>query len=502
MKKDILKGLMKIPSYPTKRKKMSVSHDPTPEQENVINEIKDFFEDDNLKGYLLAGYAGTGKSFITTKVIQHYLDNYEGKILICAPTNSAVSVTSGLFDSERIDYRTIHSALALKMMPSGDGNRGQIYTKNMSAKEIPIESADVVIIDEASMIPEPIVNGISDSKRMQFVDGIVSYMNNPFFKTKYIFVGDDFQLPPVNEAKPILFTSDFIDNNAVQKQMLTKVVRQAKGNPIIRITTSIREKPFSFFPLRKLEKSSYGEYYRGVFYFNDVRYKPYLIKLINKVFNSENFKSNPYFAKILSYTNAKADKYNTIVRELIYGEGAPRIVKGEYIITTNTISHFYGDTQDLIYKNNEQLQVIDYTVQEVYHSGHTIKVYSVETKSVDEIQKHGDCETKRFIIVHENGMEAYNEMLNDYIKEAEAEYNSAFERREWWAKYYDIITRFGQFTYSYSLTTHKAQGMTYQNCFVVADDILSNGNIVERNKMLYTAFTRPSERLFVFLDNK
>lgn len=43
----------------------------------------------------------------------------------------------------------------------------------------------------------------------------------------------------------------------------------------------------------------------------------------------------------------------------------------------------------------------------------------------------------------------------------------------------------------------KVQGSTYKNVFLLEDDIDMNPNIVERNRIKYTAVTRPTENLFV-----
>ena len=51
--------------------------------------------------------------------------------------------------------------------------------------------------------------------------------------------------------------------------------------------------------------------------------------------------------------------------------------------------------------------------------------------------------------------------------------------------------------YAYAITAHKSQGSTYNTTFVLEDDIDVNSDIVERNRIKYTAYTRSSKKLYV-----
>jgi ATP-dependent exoDNAse (exonuclease V) alpha subunit len=67
-----------------------------------------------------------------------------------------------------------------------------------------------------------------------------------------------------------------------------------------------------------------------------------------------------------------------------------------------------------------------------------------------------------------------------------------------WVKYYKAQQAFADVAYNYAITAHKSQGSTYKNVFVIEDDIDFNTNIVERNKIKYTSYTRPTDKLFIF----
>jgi len=66
-----------------------------------------------------------------------------------------------------------------------------------------------------------------------------------------------------------------------------------------------------------------------------------------------------------------------------------------------------------------------------------------------------------------------------------------------WIVYYNFLRRYADVMYGYSITAHKAQGSTYDTVFLLEDDIDVNWNIVERNRIKYTAYTRSSRKLYV-----
>ena len=59
----------------------------------------------------------------------------------------------------------------------------------------------------------------------------------------------------------------------------------------------------------------------------------------------------------------------------------------------------------------------------------------------------------------------------------------------------NIIECFAELNYGYCITVHKSQGSTFKNVFIDINDILSNNNINETSKCLYTSITRSSKTL-------
>jgi len=74
-----------------------------------------------------------------------------------------------------------------------------------------------------------------------------------------------------------------------------------------------------------------------------------------------------------------------------------------------------------------------------------------------------------------------------------------YTKKEAWAPYNDLRRFYLWVDYIYALTTHKAQGSTVANVFVVERDMDKNPITLERNKLKYTAFTRASRELHVLV---
>jgi ATP-dependent exoDNAse (exonuclease V) alpha subunit len=47
------------------------------------------------------------------------------------------------------------------------------------------------------------------------------------------------------------------------------------------------------------------------------------------------------------------------------------------------------------------------------------------------------------------------------------------------------------------MTTHKAQGSTYNKIFVNWPDMRTNRKVLERNQLLYVACSRPTQELHI-----
>lgn len=174
----------------------------SPQQDAALKEVSAWLKD--KKGpqvFRLFGWAGTGKSTLATHLAKDVKNvcyaAFTGKAALVMQKRGCVGAS------------TIHS-LIYTLTEERGGEPQFVLNENSSVKE-----ADLVVIDEVSMVDEVLANDLLS------------------FGTKVLVLGDPFQLPPVKGAGYFI--------NAEPDVMLTEIHRQAADNPIIRLSMDIRE---------------------------------------------------------------------------------------------------------------------------------------------------------------------------------------------------------------------------------------------------------------------
>jgi ABC-type branched-subunit amino acid transport system ATPase component len=168
---------------------LSISSDPdshlsmlTPEQYSVAYKIIKAVLDETHQLMFLQGSAGTGKSF-TTKALINAFQSHRKKCLICRATDiAAVQYPGGT---------TVHSLFRLGIDEQSRGG----FRSNIG-RGIPLVrymlAADLIIIDEVSMLTPWVVNRVSLT--LQSISG---YERIQFGGKRILFVGGLLRLPPL-----------------------------------------------------------------------------------------------------------------------------------------------------------------------------------------------------------------------------------------------------------------------------------------------------------------
>ena len=162
--------------------------------------IVDLVLNSDKRVFMLNGAAGTGKSF-TIKTI---IEEFKGSFILSATTNKAKEL---LQESTNQECITTHNALGFKMVRNG--------MEEYLSKVRDSLSADLLIIDEYSMLPKTLWD---------------SAINGEF--KKILLVGDEAQLPSIGLKADI--TPDI-------KVTLTKQMRQEPNKELESFMESIRE---------------------------------------------------------------------------------------------------------------------------------------------------------------------------------------------------------------------------------------------------------------------
>src|SRR5215210_9157695 len=174
----------------------------SPQQDAALKAVADWLRRGDQPVFRLFGYAGTGK----TTLARHIAEGVDGEVAFGAYTGKAALVlrTKGCPDAS-----TIHSMI-YRSRESDEG--GPQFVLN---RQSPVARASLIIIDECSMVDEELGRDLLS------------------FGQPVLVLGDPAQLPPVKGGG--FFTEGEPD------VMLTEVHRQARDNPIIRLSMVVRE---------------------------------------------------------------------------------------------------------------------------------------------------------------------------------------------------------------------------------------------------------------------
>lgn len=176
----------------------------SPQQDRAIADVRAWLADPRGKQvFRLFGYAGTGK----TTLAKELAASVRGTVLFATFTGKASLV---LRQKGCDDASTIHSLIYKVEVNERTGEA--TFSLNL---ESPLIDAALLIVDEVSMVGAELAGDLLS------------------FGKRVLVLGDPAQLPPVKDE------GFFI--NSAPDVMLTEVHRQAKDNPIIRMSMDIRE---------------------------------------------------------------------------------------------------------------------------------------------------------------------------------------------------------------------------------------------------------------------
>ena len=155
--------------------------------------------------FILTGGPGTGKTTTINAMIR-FFESEGADILLAAPTGRAAK---RMTETTGCEAQTIHRLLEVNGNPEEENTSG--FARNA---ENPLE-ADVIIIDEVSMVDLPLMHALL----MAILPG-----------TRLVLVGDANQLPSVGPGSVL---KDMIASGAFSVVELTKIFRQAEESDIV-----------------------------------------------------------------------------------------------------------------------------------------------------------------------------------------------------------------------------------------------------------------------------
>lgn len=402
-------------------------------QQAAYEQFSAFIMDPTAPVMVIEGFSGTGKSTLVKTLIERlpaimktarliHPSMAHREVHLTATTNKAAEALSHLTGQSVI---TIHSFLGLRV--NKDIRTGET---NLVARERGAVRYDCLIfIDEASYIDRDLLKLIFQQTK----------------HCKIVFMGDPAQLTPVKSVDTPVFQAGF------PTACLREVVRQAKGNPIIDLSTKFRETVSS------------GEFFRFI---PDGHYIQYLDRndfedaiLADMTRQDWNY----HDSKVLGWTNKTVVDYNQAITNHV--TGTPEFQVGDYGICNQYMNFQGGGIKT------------DQTVL-VTHKGPLVRdAFGVEGH-------HIEVDGRWSVFLPRNFADKKKAIAQ---AREDGDYTQALAIENNWI---DLRA-------AYACTINKAQGSTFKRVYIDLDDIkrCTSGNQIAR--LLYVGVSRASEQVFL-----
>lgn len=444
--------------------------------------------------WVLKGYAGTGKSFTTGRIIEHLHERHmhggDYRMAVSAPTHKAVRVMKkfSTFPHGAVHYATVHSLLGLKQEIDDHGKEKFVESKDPT--EVRINEFNVLFLDETSMLADDLFTILLPHVRRGL---------------KIVFIGDPVQIPPVNHMETIPFKPEMITKYNIGVSELSQIMRQAGENPILGLATAIRigYKTVPHFQIITNQNVN-GHGLVKLEHDDDKS----IDEIIIANFVTDEFKADPDHMKIIAYTNKVVDEHNRMVRKRIYAEEytmqgrLPFIMPGEKLIMDKPLVLTTGR---VLLTTNEEIEVMSYEIKDVeieydtaereshmWDMKRRTKTFKHYNAMVSYYDQHNKKVTSNIRILHEDAEKEMKEITEGIATAAKAVPQGSPLRRPLWRSFFDVQRKFAQVKYNYAITAHKSQGSTYNTCLWLDWSLtdIKKVSIEERNRIRYVAITR------------
>lgn len=428
------------------------------DQQDAVEQMVDFATGPNMF-FRLDGAAGTGKS-TTAAFACKELVSQGVQLALAAPTNKATrnlaTFKHKVDPNANITTGTIYSLLGLVL--GNDGEVRQVQNTEMHK----MEGVQLCVLDEAYMTNTNLMGCIHD---FSLDTG-----------TKFIFMGDPYQLPPVGE-----------DQSPVERlhcnARLTKVERH--DNQILKLAIYLRECiDNGTRPRFSGDNDSDG----GVWVMKTKDFRA----MQKRAYASDVYDEYPDAFKTLAWRNAIVDEYNESIRDAMYnGAPADPFEIGERIVCKAPVLDllkFKAEGKPSFIATTDE----EGTVEAIHSCPHPV---FGEIPCWNVIFTSSLGKTVSAYMPTRAGQRMYQERANKLADEAKKD-------RKRWPAFWQFKELFADLAPCHALTTHRGQGSTYRTTFIDLDDMMvSYGrNPHEALRMIYTACTRPSKSLFLKLN--
>lgn len=278
------------------------------------------------------------------------------------------------------------------------------------------------------------------------------------------------------------------------------MMRQKGEHPIVDLSVEIRKNLTSAFPVGRLV-TKINDNGDGIVHIDGKRNRKQMLEIIGKFFNCPSFEQSSNYVKIIAWRNATVKSLNGIVRESLFGKNLPRFVVGDRIIANKALfvrsynRNFNATTYTIKANTSDEFVIMSVNVQDIHFKEITkYNLFSAidVTLKCWIIKARNGISTIDICVIHEESVKEYQELLTDLKNTAKKKKDALY-----WSVYYNVVKWSDDINYNYAISAHKSQGSTYDNVIIIEEDIDYNPNIIERNRIKYTAYTRAKHRLYI-----
>jgi hypothetical protein len=443
----------------------------TPEQAECLAFAHKRLRSTNGSSLAIEGYAGCGKTFLIAHHLIPELQQQGFRVGVTAFTNRAVKVVRGyLKDAGTVGVMSMTTSVLLgfRELPP-EGKKPPRFEK---VKPSSTEFFDVVVVDEASMLPPEHFAALE--QEVESRSG-----RRPLW---IIYVGDPAQLPPVGMQPGRLSPAMELPEHRIAR--LTTVMRT--GGAVLDAATAVRESKAGASIGFRCESSGGTSV---VVHGNRQAARHTAEQLVDQLGGE---------FRILAWTNQCVDTWNRVCRDHDLGTDAPPFVVGERLITRAPIWDFpdIGDPgASPICSNGTEIVVLEARQREV-------RVVPGEdgTQVCWEIKgQYNGFRQVEFYALEQGEIASYQNCLQRWRTEA-VEAKGLQSKKIWREYYYPALRLWGHLAGPcYATTVHRAQGGQWDTVLVDLADVdrARSSSANEHQKLLYTAVTRAQRELHI-----
>jgi hypothetical protein len=418
------------------------------EQLTIRQEINALKSGDRL---VVSGRAGSGKTFAITNSVA------KRKALFLAPTHPACSVLEHELSDKSHTISTIHKAIGWKRVRNPELNYVDYYQPASEQRELAKASdakkanlfseADIIIVDEFSMVGSFLFNAIED------------YANE--YGIPVVYSGDCYQLPPVGDIEVIM-------DQGFKTIMMTTSMRFPPESEIFRLSEQIRDSIAlgSYGKVPFIQGGDEVQVIGGVGWMNEL--------------TNDYDKGN----SILALTSD--NETNKRLRGRIRRVDQDRFDEGDVVSSKKT---------DDLFRNGEQLTVdtisseinILHDVPKCLSTFHTLSIGGSRIAFVD-------APYQAFTAHNEQEIKNLERKVRSLHSEGKLNREQAINVLDW-------LEQFNSFELITISTVHKSQGRSVDTAYIDTNTVLNRPTwLVNRDhlRLIYTAITRARKKVVFY----